>query len=322
MRVGNLLGAELFAILLGSAGCAEELTLPGEQGRPSVEIQGGTPSDGITGAQAGADDADDAMQSSRVPVPDQPRFTSSGGAGDSSGFGGAGGEAGEQGEAGEGHKPAAGGRGGALNTHGGSGGRGGTPSSGGANAGGEGGGANAGGEGGASSGGAPAAPTPGQLFFSEYVEGSGSLKALELFAASSSSLEGCELLTYFNGKLEPGRLALHGSVAAGDVYVLCSTALASAEPSRCDRSTSLTFNGNDALALACQGLTLDVIGQLGVDPGVAWGAGATADHTLRRKCSVRGGRSDGSGSFDPSLEWSSFGIDTFSDLGTRTCATQ
>jgi hypothetical protein len=157
------------------------------------------------------------------------------------------------------------------------------------------------------------------LMFSEYVEGSGSFKALEIYALTASSLEGCELRTYFNGKLEPARLALHGSLAQGQTQVLCSSALATAEPAHCDRSTSLTFNGDDALALGCGAELLDVIGQIGVDPGNSWGVGATLDHTLRRRCEVLGGRRDGTSAFEIDAEWLTLGVDTFSDLGVRNC---
>jgi hypothetical protein len=117
----------------------------------------------------------------------------------------------------------------------------------------------------------------------------------------------------------PGKLALHGELAAGQTYVLCSATLATAQPQLCSRSTNLTFNGDDALALTCAGKLLDVIGQLGVDPGDSWGDGATADHTLRRGCEVKAGRVDGMLPFEPALEWTSFAADTFADLGKRTC---
>ncbi|HEY6077698.1 MAG TPA: hypothetical protein VIW29_02785, partial [Polyangiaceae bacterium] len=136
-------------------------------------------------------------------------------------------------------------------------------------------------------------PAPPELYFSEYVEGPSSTKALEIYVVLATSLEGCDLLTYFNGSLEPARLALHGDVTPGSAYVLCSSQLAAAEPGRCDRSTNLTFNGNDSLALACAGSVLDVFGQIGVDPGPSWGDGASIDHTLRRSCSVMRGRVDG-----------------------------
>lgn len=164
----------------------------------------------------------------------------------------------------------------------------------------------------------PLPPPLPELFFSEYLEGTGSTKALEIYVAAADSLEGCDLLTYFNGGLEPGRLALHGPVMAGDVYVLCSSQLAQAEPERCDRSTNLTFNGNDSVALVCAGTVLDVFGQIGFDPGAAWGDGLSVDHTLRRNCGVKRGRVDGSAPFDPSLEWLALPVDP-SDLGSRSC---
>jgi len=174
--------------------------------------------------------------------------------------------------------------------------------------------------GGAGGGGEPTQPIgPPALLLGEYVEGSGSFKALEIYALEASSLEGCELQTYFNGKLEPSGLALHGQLARGDVYVLCTLALATAQPGACDRSTSLTFNGDDALALSCDDVLLDVIGQIGVDPGESWGAGATLDHTLRRRCDVIAGRRDGNTPFEVEPEWLTLGKDTFSDLGVRSC---
>jgi hypothetical protein len=160
---------------------------------------------------------------------------------------------------------------------------------------------------------------PAALIFSEYVEGSASFKALEIYALEASSLEGCALETYFNGNLEPTRLALHGQLAHGQVQVLCSSTLATAQPQACDRSTSLIFNGDDALALSCDGKVLDVIGQVGVDPGDAWSMGATLDHTLRRRCSVSSGRVDGSQPFAVDAEWLTLSVDTFADLGVRSC---
>lgn len=273
------------------AGCDQELVLP--DGARAAEDAGGAPSDGITGAQGGGGTA---VAVDRLRLPDEPLYTDFGGDGGDS-AGGAGGDGPVGGSGG------AAGRGGMLGP------------SGGAFAGGS-------GSAGASSGAPPpeAPSAPPRLFFSEYLEGTGSLKALEIYAVESASLEGCYLHTYFNGKLEPARLALHGRIAAGEVYVLCSSALAARLPEACQRSTNLTFNGDDALALVCGDVTLDVFGQVGVDPGEAWGDGATLDHTLRRSCAVSTGRSDGSQPFDPAVEWSALGPDLFDDLGKHDCA--
>ena len=275
-----------------SFGCDQELLLPDRPG--AEEADAGAPSSGITGAGGAGDEP---LAPSRLPLPDGPLHGPLGG----------GGEAGQGAEGGEpGHSvplgPAAGG---SLT---GSGGKGQTPPGGAASSGADG------------TGGEAEWPAAGRrvLFFSEYLEGTGSLKALEIHSVNASSLEGCELATYYNGKSEPAHLALHGSLPPGGVQVLCSSGLATAQPDVCDRSTNLTFNGDDAIALVCGNTTFDVFGQVGLDPGDAWG-GATMDHTLRRRCEVTAGRSDGSTAFDPTTEWAVLGPDQFDDLGRHDC---
>lgn len=260
-------------------GCGQDLALPDGYGPAGSDAEPG-PVDGITGAGGAADTS----APGKLPVTDQPIYTSFGGAANDDGPAGAGrsgSSSGSRGGAGTSPRPA---------------------------------------EGDAGAGGEPASVEPlARLLFSEYVEGSGSFKALELFALEGGSLEGCSLETYSNGKMSPTRLALHGALESGAVQVLCSSALATAQPATCSRSTSLTFNGDDALALVCAGVVADVIGELGVDPGDSWGAGATLDHTLQRRCSVTVGRSDGATPFVIDAEWLAFDVDTFSDLGQRSC---
>ena len=265
------------------------------------------PSDGVTGAGGAGEEP---APAGRLPVVSEPIFTTFGGAAGETGSADAGAPSSSENNGGAG-KPSGGttGHGGAQPVMGGTSSAG-SKATGGAAAGGD---VGTGGDG-------PPVGEPPALFFSEYVEGSGSFKALEIYALTAASLEGCELQTYFNGKLEPSRLALHGELSAGGLQVLCSSALATAQPSACDRSTNLTFNGDDALALSCGGVVLDVIGQVGVDPGAAWSLGATADHTLRRRCSVTQGHGNGAQAFEVDPEWIIFGADTISGLRTRDCA--
>ena len=65
---------------------------------------------------------------------------------------------------------------------------------------------------------------------------------------------------------------------------------------------------------------LDVIGQIGSDPGTEWGAGltSTADNTLRRNATVCQGDPIGTDPFDPTVEWDGFAIDTIDGLGVHT----
>jgi predicted extracellular nuclease len=159
------------------------------------------------------------------------------------------------------------------------------------------------------------------LFFSEYVEGSSSYKALEIQAREASTLSGCRLVTYFNGASSGSGIALDGALAKGAVTTLCSTSLAALVGAPCARATNLTFNGDDAVALECGGALLDVIGQIGADPGDAWSSGdaSTLNQTLRRRCSALSGDPNGTDGFDPTVEWTALPVDTFDGLGVAEC---
>ncbi len=174
---------------------------------------------------------------------------------------------------------------------------------------------------GATSGAVDGAPLARAFIISEYVEGSSTYKALEISALEDSSLDGCRVALYFNGGTTASGSELEGTLLGGQSYVLCSSALSELVTS-CDGSAGLTFNGDDAIALECDGVPVDVIGQIGFDPGTSWGSGALSlvDHTLRRRCEVVAGDADGSDAFDPSSEWLGFEQDAFDDLGAQSCS--
>ncbi len=69
---------------------------------------------------------------------------------------------------------------------------------------------------------------------------------------------------------------------------------------------------------------LDVIGQIGFDPGAEWGTGdtSTADNTLRRKPTITAGDPNGADAFDPAVEWDGFATNTFGGLGAHTYGRQ
>lgn len=177
----------------------------------------------------------------------------------------------------------------------------------------------------------PAQAATTDLFFSEYVEGSSNNKALELANLTGAPIDlaaGQYLVqTYFNGGVLPGlSIALTGTVAAGDVFVLAQSSANAAILAQADQTHgSGWFNGDDAVVLrkgGAGGTVLDVIGQVGNDPGSQWGTdqASTADNTLRRKSAVMQGDADGSNAFDPSLEWDGFAIDVFDGLGSLAAA--
>ena len=168
-----------------------------------------------------------------------------------------------------------------------------------------------------------------ELFISEYIEGSSNNKALEIYngtgAAVNLSTGGYQIEMYFNGSPTAGlTIPLTGTVTNGDVYVV---AQASANPTilaQADQTNgSGWYNGDDAVVLrkgGAGGTIVDVIGQIGFDPGTEWGTGAisTADNTIRRLASVCQGDAVGSNVFDPSTEWEGFANDTFTGLGAHT----
>jgi hypothetical protein len=172
-----------------------------------------------------------------------------------------------------------------------------------------------------------AAPATGQgaALFSEYVEGSGSNKALEIFngAAQSLDLTGYEVRVFANGAVNAtGVLALSGrSIPAGGTFVVAHPLAAPDLLALADLTSGvLNYNGDDAIALFAQGVAVDSIGQVGVDPGDAWtSAGvSTRDQTLRRSAAITFGDANLADIFDPALEWQRFPIDTLDGLGTHS----
>ncbi|MEG4470718.1 Ig-like domain-containing protein, partial [Microcoleus sp. AT9_B5] len=178
------------------------------------------------------------------------------------------------------------------------------------------------------------------VFFSEYVEGSGNNKALEIYNGTTVPInlaaENYVVQTYFNGNSVPAQtVSLTGTVAVGDVYVfalnngdpLTNNTLAAilAQADQTDTNQLGWYNGNDAIVLrkgGTGGQVVDSIGQIGVNPGTEWGTGliSTADNTLRRNRNVTDGDANPNDTFDPSLQWQGFLQNTVGDLGSHYAA--
>jgi uncharacterized protein len=168
------------------------------------------------------------------------------------------------------------------------------------------------------------AAIPTDVFFSEYVEGSGFNKAIEVFNGTGAPIDlgsaGYTLELYSNGAASASQtVALTGTVADGDVYVVTRADADAALVGQADQlaPTVANWNGDDAVALRKGGALVDVIGQIGFDPGTEWGsdAASTADNTIRRKPHIGAGDTDGADAFDPAVEWDGFPINTFDGVG-------
>jgi predicted extracellular nuclease len=169
------------------------------------------------------------------------------------------------------------------------------------------------------------APASANLIISEYVEGSGYNKAIELYNTSSSeiSLGDYTLQRYSNGSSTVStELTLSGTLAANSTYVIVNadSRADAALIAKADLSDSVVnFNGDDALVLMQGTTVVDSFGQRGVDPGSSWSEGGveTANKTLRRKDGIVTGRVTPDASFNPSEEWTQFDQNEFTGLGSH-----
>lgn len=198
-----------------------------------------------------------------------------------------------------------------------------------------------------------------ELFISEYVEGSGNDKALEIYNPTGSAIDltGYRIERFSNGQATSagtagddvgGVLNLTGTIAAHSTFVIangqttgapgssspmCSPALQAIADQLDGAYPAPTYmNGNDAIALFHGAIMIDLMGKIG-DASMAnsqsWsdafpydgsaGAYWTKDQTLIRKASVKVGVSANPDPFIVTQQWDSLPKDTWTQLGQHTC---
>jgi hypothetical protein len=163
-----------------------------------------------------------------------------------------------------------------------------------------------------------------RVIISEYIEGNGSNKAIELYNATPFpiDLDDYELFTYNNGDTTLFVLdAPTGILEPGETYVVCSAQadaelLALADSSNASMNN---FNGNDAIVLTYNLTAIDIIGIVG-DTVDAWnfGLASTMNNTLRRKFEVNAPTTNWELSAG---QWLNFDNTDYSDLGHHTAQT-
>ncbi|MFW6227354.1 MAG: lamin tail domain-containing protein [Bacteroidota bacterium] len=193
------------------------------------------------------------------------------------------------------------------------------------------------------------------LLISEYVEGGGNNKAIEIYNASNSPilLSDYQVCRYSNGSGTPNCVTLQDVYLEPDsvhVGVLdkrdpngtgYDTMVDPQLQAKADSfytpvySINKTFywNGNDAVSLELtDGTLIDLMGEIGVDPGLAWTMDANANytsalggrwwtrnHTLVRKATVKTGVTTNPSPFIVANEWDSLPYNTFDHLGWHNC---
>lgn len=165
------------------------------------------------------------------------------------------------------------------------------------------------------------------LFISEYCEGSGNNKYIEIYNPNNANfdLSGYKIELYYNGSSTPTTFLLSGIIAPNDVFVVHHNSADATIIAAGDHSTTLNFNGDDAVVLVKDGVNVDIIGVIGVDPGNGWSVAgttnATQNHTLKRKSGITSGNTNWSASAGTTVadsEWEVLTVDDFTDLGTHT----
>ncbi len=158
--------------------------------------------------------------------------------------------------------------------------------------------------------------TSTDLLFSEYIEGSGNNKALEIANNTGSSVNlsayTIKKQTNGSGSWSTG-LALSGTLTTGSKFVVVNSSMSSScfpssSANISTTATELTFNGNDAVGLFKNGVLIDIIGTF--NGGTA---NFAVDVTLRRKSTV----TSPSTTFNLSGQWDSYSQDTCNNLGSK-----
>jgi len=173
---------------------------------------------------------------------------------------------------------------------------------------------------------APARAISTEPFISEHVEGSDSNQAVEIYNGTGDTISGYSIDIYSDGSATATHtIGLSGGLQPSDPFVLVRSTASTALLNTADQtSASLAFDGDDTIVLRKGVSTIvDVIGQIGTDPGAEWGTGTTStqDNTLRRKPAVDAGDANGGDAFDPAAEWDGFAADTFGGLGSHLADT-
>jgi endonuclease I len=167
------------------------------------------------------------------------------------------------------------------------------------------------------------------LFISEYIEGSGNVKYLEIFNGTGSivDLSDYEVLLFSNGSADASSNSLtdlSGNLESGSVLVIANSSAEVVYSGAKVESNVTYFNGDDAVAIRKKstGLYVDIFGAIGSDPGSFWTSGdiVTQNKTLIRKPDVKSGVTQNPGTGFPTLgtEWIMKDQDDISDLGQHT----
>jgi hypothetical protein len=176
---------------------------------------------------------------------------------------------------------------------------------------------------------------PGDLFFSEYIEGNSNNKALEIFNPGDTPVELSvyRIVQSVNGGgwKDYYSFPADATIAPYSVYTIIHGKVSNElfnhnQADEITNSAVVSFNGNDARGLlkiaGIDSIIVDLIGIPDQDPGNGWAVAgipnATMNRTLVRKPDVHRGNTDwaaSAGSNSDNSEWHVMSTDYFQNLG-------
>lgn len=165
-------------------------------------------------------------------------------------------------------------------------------------------------------------PAQANLLITEYVEGSGNNKALELTNVGNAplALADYQLKFFFNGNTSAGlTIALDNlSLAPGASHVVAHASAYADTLAKANQLNSASwFNGDDAIVVYQGSAVADSLGQVGADPGSSWADGSlsTQDRTLRRNLGLTAGDANPFDAVVLAEQWLGADRDDVSNLG-------
>jgi Endonuclease I/Lamin Tail Domain len=171
------------------------------------------------------------------------------------------------------------------------------------------------------------------LFFSEYCEGSSYNKYLEIYNGTGALVDLTEyrLEMYNNGNTSPNYVLNFSGLINTDEMIIVSHP--SAEEVILEQADitygGLLFNGDDAVALFRNDVLIDIIGEIGIDPGSSWeiagNSSGSKDKTITRKSTIEIGSVNwlqSAGTDPDNSAWIVHDLDFFNDLGIHNMEIQ
>ncbi len=164
----------------------------------------------------------------------------------------------------------------------------------------------------------------GDLFISEYINGTGTNKGIELFNPTSSDVNlttaDYKILLYPQSDgINSHTFELSGTIPAGGTFLIKKTTASgfSSTPQQTIGDSDFNWDGNDTILLRKGNVTVDCFGDRNGPVSGAWGStNTTSNRTWRRRPEILvGDPNSGDSTFNPAVQWTAHTQTDYGDVG-------